>query len=189
MQQDPPEFLTTLRDVAATAVSFLDALAHVKRERTTASSAASPPSTQAPPAPPATPAPTTPADASEVIPSGPPCPVPGEFLLSAMDGIDDDDETDLPLPRGVDLRRQLTERSVRASEREYQLFEQRRTLTERTTSIHQRLCAISDLVGATLDADRPRVLAVLDAVLGRLEAELRDGSGPFAADPVREMVG
>ncbi len=42
MRQDHPELLTTIRDVAATAVTLLDAFAQIRRERTAPPAAPSP---------------------------------------------------------------------------------------------------------------------------------------------------
>ena len=183
MRQDPPELLITLRDVATTAASFLDALVHVKRER----EAAKPPPPPAPPAAEPPSAPPSPPHASET----PPTPSNAAESSATIDPIpttfvDHDPGFDLPNAAPCDsshIRQHLTDSAARSLERDDQLSQQRRSAATLRTAIHQHLHGIVDLVEATVDGDGSHTLTILGAILERLEAQLRDRSGPFTSAP------
>jgi hypothetical protein len=169
MRQAHPELLTTLRDVAATAVTLLDTFAQIRRERTT---------------------PTPPADAS---------PAPPDDPDDRPDAPTDLDDTPDPWPatpsRPMDvdkliddvLRQQLFEDNVRSLAREKLLVQQRAAAREQAASIHQRLLEIADLVSAAIEGDGLRTLPILEAVLERLRDEFSGRTGPFAV-PDLELV-
>lgn len=167
MRPDHPELLTTLRDVAATAVTLLDALAQIRRERTPAP----PPTTTATPAPPDDPddQPDAPADfddAPDPILATPPRPTDAAQVFSEA------------------ISQQFHEGSLRLLAREKLLLQQRAAAHERAASIRQRLLEIADLTSAAVEGDGAQTLLLLDARLGQLLVDVRDQHGPFAA--VRE---
>jgi len=182
MRQDHPDLLTTLRDVAATAVTFLDTFAQIRRERTA----------QQPPAPSPTPHvdDDDPTDAS--APQGDlddaPNPRP-----TAADRADRADRPDLAhaiflatLPRAPEMtrmeaaHRRLVGPIRRTDPRESQQWAPARKLAD---SINDRLFAIAELAHNAIQEDGLRTLPILDALIERLHDEFRDRTGPFAAVP------
>ncbi len=166
MRQAHPELLTTLRDVAATAVTLLDTFAQIRRERTPPP----PPPADASPAPPDDPddrpdAPTDLDDTPDPWPATPSRPMDVDKLIDDV------------------LRQQLFEGNVRSLAREQLFLQQRAAAREQAASIHQRLLEIADLVSAALERDGARTLPLLDALLGRLRDDFRDQHGAFAAAP------
>ncbi len=166
MRPDHPELLTTLRDVAATAVTLLDAFAQIRRERTPA-----PPPTTATPATPEDPddQPDAPADfddAPDPLLATPPRPSDAAQVFSEA------------------ISQQFYEGSLRSLAREKLLLQQRAAAHERAASIRQRLLEIADLTSAAVEGDGAQTLLLLDARLGQLVVDVRDQHGPFAA--VRE---
>ena len=158
MRQDHPELLTTLRDVAATAVTFLDAFAQIRRERTA-------PPTAASPAPPDDP----------------------DDRPDAPDDLDDAPDPARPMDAAQDLtetiRQQLFERNLRSITREQVLLRQRATAREHAAAIHQRLLEIAELASDAIDGDQPHTLPRLHALLEQLRDDFSDQHGPFAATP------
>ena len=166
MRPDQPELLTTLRDVAATAVTLLDAFAQIRRERT------------APPAASATPpqaAPDDPADLDDA---------PDVSPTAAADPPDTDPPISLhrkpertPME---DVYQRLVGTSRRTVAREEAIYKRWALARELTDSINDRLFEIAELAHNAIEDDGHRTLPILDALIQRLHDQFRDRSGPFA---------
>ncbi len=174
MRQDHPELLTTLRDVAATAVTLLDAFAQIRRERT-APPAASSPTPQADPddptpqvdlddVPPTTAPPVDPPDTADPI-----------FLTALLRKPE--------MTRTEAVQQRLVDTSRRTSAREDALLQRWASARELAESINDRLLEIAELASAAVEGDGLRTLPLLDGLLERLHDEFLDRTGPFAAVP------
>ena len=185
MRQDHPELLTTLRDVAATAVTFLAAFAQIRRERMAPPAASSPIPQADPDHPTDAPAPQADLDgAPDPCPTAAPADPPDTFhpiFLTTFHQVPEMTPTDTVIQR-------IVETSGRSIAREQQLLQQRMAAREFTTSINQRLCEIAELASAAIEGDGVQTLPILDVLLERLHNELRDQTGPFAAAPDIELV-
>jgi hypothetical protein len=179
MRQDHPELLTTLRDVAATAVTIIDTFAQIRRERTA----------QQPPAP----SPTQhiddddPTDASApqadlddapnprptaADPPDPPETAHAIFLTTLR--------REPEMTRMEAAHRRLVGPIRRMDPRESQQWAPARKLAD---SINDRLFEIAELAHNAIQEDGLRTLPILDALIERLHDEFRDRTGPFAAVP------
>ena len=187
MRQAHPELLTTLRDVAATAVTLLDTFAQIRRERTAQE-------------PPAAPSPTPHVDDEE--------PTDASARQADLDDAPD------PRPTAADpadppetahsillttLRREpemtpmeavhqrLAETTRRTSAREVALFQRWMSAREHTDSITEYLFELAEMASAAIEGDGLRTLPILEAVLERLRDEFGSRTGPFAI-PDLELV-
>jgi hypothetical protein len=179
MRQAQPELLTTLRDVAATAVTLLDTFAQIRRERTAQQ-------------PPAAPSPTphvddedpTEASARQADLDDAPDPRP-----TAADPADPPDtarrEPEMTPMEAVHQR--LAETTRRTSAREVALFQRWMSAREHTDSITEHLFELAEMASAAIEGDGLRTLPILEAVLERLRDEFGSRTGPFAI-PDLELV-
>ena len=179
MRQAHPELLTTLRDVAATAVTLLDTFAQIRRERTAQQ-------------PPAAPSPTphvddedpTEASARQADLDDAPDPRP-----TAADPADPPDtarrEPEMTPMEAVHQR--LAETTRRTSAREVALFQRWMSAREHTDSITEHLFELAEMASAAIEGDGLRTLPILEAVLERLRDEFGSRTGPFAI-PDLELV-
>ncbi|MBA3545169.1 MAG: hypothetical protein H0T76_01660 [Nannocystis sp.] len=159
MRPDHPELLTTLRDVAATAVTLLDAFAQIRRERPPAPLTATTPATPDDPDPPDACADVD--DAPDPSPATPPRPMDAAQVFSEA------------------VSQELLESCLRSIDREKRLVQQRAAARQHVASIRERLLEIAALTNAAIEGDDAQTLQLLDARLGQL---LVDSCDPFAAD-------
>lgn len=180
MRQDHPDLLTTLRDVAATAVTVLDTFSQIRRDRTA----------QQPPAP----SPTqhvddddptnasTPQadldDAPNPRPTAAAPPVPPETAHSLF-------LTTLRREREISPMEAAHRRLVgrRTDARDSAILQQWAPARKLADSINDRLFEIAELAHNAIKEDGLQTLPILDALLERLHDEFRDRTGPFAAVP------
>lgn len=159
MRQDHPELLTTLRDVAATAVTLLDAFAQIRRERP-------------PPPPPADPAPAPQDD-------------PDDRPNASTNPVDAPETPSRPLDLNSYIDDLLDPKTVEGSARSFArvktLLQQRAAAREQAASIHQRLLEIADMVSAVSDHEAAGALPLLNALLGQLCDDFSYRRGAFAA--------
>jgi len=183
MRQESPKLLTTLRDVAATAVTLLDAFVQIRRERTAPS-----------PGPHMDDEPTSAASSSNPHADEVPTDAPSV----------DHDEPSPDERRDIDEVLQAKIRKVMSADepvhhrpvdppsasfaREQKFVQQRAAALTSTASIHWRLCEIAELASAAIEGDGTRTLPILDAILERLGDEFRARTGPFASAPDLEQA-
>jgi hypothetical protein len=180
MRQAHPELLTTLRDVAATAVTLLDTFAQIRRERTAQQ-------------PPAAPSPTPhvddedPTDASARQADLDDAPIPRPTAADPPDPPDTAHAIFLTTPRREPemtrmeaAHRRLVGPIRRTDPRESQQWAPARKLAD---SINDRLFEIAELAHNAIKEDGLRTLPLLDALIERIHDEYRDRTGPFAAVP------
>ncbi len=176
MRPDHPELLTTLRDVAATAVTLLDAFAQIRRERTAPPATSSAPPQADPDDP--TAAPVTQVDLDDAPDASP---------TAAADPPDTDPpiffhRTSERTPMEAVYQR-LVGTSHRTGARENAILQQWAFARELTNSINDRLFEIAELAHNAIQEDGLRTLPILDALIERIHDEFRDRTGPFAAVP------
>ena len=179
MRQDHPDLLTTLRDVAATAVTILDTFAQIRRERTAQQ-------------PPGAPSPAPHVDDDDPTDASPPqadlddAPDASPTAAPSAEPPDTDDPIVLhqepEMTPMEDAYRRLVGPIRRTGAREWAPA---RKLAD---SINDRLFVIAELAHNAIHEDGLRTLPLLDALLERLHDEFRDRTGPFAAVPDLEVV-
>jgi hypothetical protein len=171
MRQAHPELLTTLRDVAATAVTLLDTFRpDPARADGTATARRNP-----------SPSPH----------------VDDEYPTDASSRQADLDDAPDPRPTAADpadppetarrepemtpmeaVHQRLAETTRRTSAREVALFQRWMSAREHTDSITEHLFELAELASAAIEGDGLRTLPILEAVLERLRDEFGSRTGP-----------
>ena len=175
MRQAHPELLTTLRDVAATAVTLLDTFAQIRRERTAQQ-------------PPAAPSPTPhvddeePTDASAREADLDDAPDPRPTAADPADPPDTARREPERTPMEA-VHQRLAETTRRTSAREVALFQRWMSAREHTDSITEHLFELAEMASAAIEGDGLRTLPMLE----RLRDEFGSRTGPFAI-PDLELV-
>lgn len=175
MRQNHTDLLTTLRDVAATAVTMLDTFAQIQRERTA----------QQPPAP----VPTQHVDEDDPIDASAPqadlddAPNPRPTAADPPESAHAIFLTTLRREPEITPMEAAHRRLVGNSRRENASLQQWAPARKLADSINDRLFEIAELAHNAIQEDGLRTLPLLDALLERLHDEFRDRTGPFAAVP------
>jgi hypothetical protein len=185
MRQDHPDLITTLRDVAATAVTLLDTFAQIRRERTAQQPPAAPsPTPQADDDDP-TDASAPQADLDDAPKPRPPAADPADPPETAHAIFLTTLRREPEMTRMEAAHRRLVGPIRRTDARESQQWAPARKLAD---SINDRLFEIAELAHNAIKEDGLRTLPILDALIERLHGEFRDRTGPFAAVPDVELV-